>query len=208
MDQRAWAGARILALLALLAAVIFKFWLFRMFPLFVLAGHLVFFRDPKRKIPEGEALVSPADGKVVEMAPVHEHRFLGEEAVKVGIFLSLFVPHVNRSPMEGTVEYLQYQPGKFLNALRKDAVKENESNWIGIRGGPRGILVRQIAGAIARRIHCDVKKGQVVNRGEKLGIICYGSRVECFFPKRFFKPTIQVGEKVKAGETILGEWRP
>ena len=93
------------------------------------------------------------------------------------------------------------------NALNKESVKLNESNWIGIEDAGVRILVRQISGAIARRIHCDVALEQSVDRGSKLGIICYGSRTECYIPKRIFKPTIQIGSRAKAGETILGEWK-
>ena len=175
--------------------------------LFLLACHLAFFRDPQRKIPAGENPVSPADGQVAEVASVFEGRYLNEEAVKVGIFLSIFVPHVTRCPMGGRVRYLHYEPGKFLNALREDSVNHNESNWIGVEGDGRRVLFRQIAGAIARRIHCDVGLEDSVGRGGKVGIICYGSRLECFFPKRLFQSAIRVGEPVKAGETILGRWR-
>ncbi len=173
---------------------------------FAIMGNLLFFRDPKRKIPDGNQPVSPADGLVVEVSECFEDRYLKEDAVRVGIFLSIFDPHVNRSPMEGEIAYLDYVPGKFLNALNKESVKVNESNWIGIERTGIKILVRQISGAIARRIHCDVSLKQSVGRGGKLGIICYGSRTECYFPKRMFKPTIQIGSRVKAGATILGDW--
>ena len=168
--------------------------------------HLLFFRDFKRKIPAGDKPVSPADGLVVDISECFENRYLKEGAVKIGIFLSIFDPHVNRAPVTGKITYLQYVPGKFLNALDKESVKLNESNWIGIEKSDLRVLVRQISGAIARRIYCDVSLGQSVERTGKLGIICYGSRTECYVPKKRFKPAIQIGNRVKAGVTILGDW--
>ena len=196
--------------LFILLPIFFVAWIFsrplEFFAFFFLCFHLFFFRDPKRKIPAGRDPVSPADGEVVDISSEFEERYLKEEAVKIGMFLSIFVPHVNRSPAEGTVGYLEYVPGKFLNALNKESVKLNESNWIGIEEGKRRILFRQISGAIARRIHWDIRLGQSVKRGDKVGIICYGSRVECFIPKKDFQLKIRIGDHVKAGETILGEW--
>ena len=205
IDRRAWPGAILLAFAGIGIFLFAK-------PLALLPGtllvcHLAFFRDPKRIPPQGNDFLSPADGQVVEISNVFEDRYLKQEAVRIGIFLSIFVPHVNRSPIEGQVGYLHYQPGKFLNALGEESSRHNESNWIGIENQDTRILVRQIAGLIARRICCDVSLNNNTARGEKIGIICYGSRVECYFPKRNFNPSIQVGDHVKAGETILGEWR-
>ncbi len=172
---------------------------------FILILHLAFFRDPKRTIPAGDFPVAPADGKVVEISEVFEDRYLKEDAIRIRVFLSVFVPHVNRMPIDGKIEYMKYEPGEFVNALNSESFKRNESNWIGIRGG-KCILIRQIAGMIARRIRCDAHLNDTVKRGEKFGIICYGSGAECYFPKRLFKATVRVGENLKAGETILGEW--
>ena len=102
---------------------------------------------------------------------------------------------------------MKYAPGKFLNALRKESVYHNESNWIGLEEGGKRILVRQMAGAIARRIYWDVALGQSVERGQKVGMICYGSRVECMVPKRLFQPAVQAGERVRAGQSLLGNWK-
>lgn len=173
---------------------------------FVLAGHLLFFRDPVRPLPAGDDPVSPADGRVVEVAEQPEDRFLKQDAVKIGIFLSIFDNHVTRAPSDGTVAYLEYVPGKFFNALREKSVYYNESNWIGIADGERRVLVRQVAGAIARRIHCDAGMNDPVRRAGKLGIICYGSRVEFFVPKNVFKPRVRPGDCVQGGLTVLGEW--
>ena len=206
IDRRGLKGALILCSAALLFLLILQNRTATY--LFLLAAllHLAFFRDPFRKIPPGNIAVSAADGLVVEIDSVNEARFLKEEAIKIGIFLSIFDPHLNRAPTAGEVKYLSYEPGKFLNVLNKESVKVNESNWIGIEQDNIRVLVRQIAGAIARRIHCDVKMGEKVEKGQKMGIICYGSRTECYFPKRLFRSTIKVGQRVKAGETILGEW--
>lgn len=204
VDRRALPGFILLSIMIMTGSLIAR--PLGLFFLIVLPIHLAFFRDPKRTPPAGHSPVSPADGTISDISIVYEERFLKEEAVKIGIFLSVFVAHVNRSPGPGKVCYLQYEPGKFLNALDKECVKVNESNWVGVEGDGRCILIRQISGAIARRIHCDVGLSQMVSRGEKIGIICYGSRAECYIPKRLFKPIVQIGDFVKAGETILGEW--
>lgn len=205
IDQRVCNGAVIL----LIPTVVLFFWhpAFSVVCIFLLIGHLTFFRDPFRVPPPGDAPVSPADGTIVHISTEHEPRFLKEKAVHIGIFLSIFNVHVNRSPIEGTVSYLQYEPGKFLNALREESATQNESNWVGLRGENRTILVRQIAGAIARRICCDALPGGRLARGQKFGIICYGSRVECWLPERLFKPQVTIGQPVRAGKTLLGEWK-
>lgn len=174
--------------------------------LLIIACQLAFFRDPERKIPEGDLPVSPADGVVVDITDCREERFLNEEAVKIGIFLSIFNVHVTRSPIAGAVQFQNYEPGKFINALSPNSAKKNESNWIGFAAGGRKALIRQISGAIARKIFSDVKIGQGLQKGEKVGIICYGSRTEFYAPKKSFKTHVRLGDKVKAGETILGEW--
>ena len=204
LDRRVWPGAVVLTLAVLALA---PFWRAGAIGAAVLLFcHLAFFRDFERA-PEGDGLLSPADGTVVEISELFENRFLQREAVKIGIFLSVFVPHVNRAPGSGTVRYLSYEPGKFLNALRQESVNWNESNWIGIEENPdRRVLVRQMAGVLARRIHWDVGVNQPVKRGDKLGIICYGSRVECFLPERSFQTLVRVGERVRAGQTVLGHW--
>ncbi len=208
IDRRAWPAAFILLSLAAASRAFFKSQEVFLFFLLLTAGHLAFFRDPVRKVPEGDGPVSAADGKVAEITRIKEDQYLKEDAIKIGIFLSVFVPHVNRAPIDGTVEFLRYVPGKFLNALRADSADHNESNWIGISQGKRRVLVRQIAGAIARRIYWDVQKDQNVKRRDKVGIICYGSRVECFFPAGQFQPAVKIGQRVKAGESLLGKWLP
>ncbi len=204
IDPRAWRGFFILAGLAVIGCF-FSTVLFFL----ALGGMLIqlaFFRNPDRVPPAGDQPVSPADGKVVDIETCFEDHFLKEEAVKVGIFLSVFNVHVNRSPLKGVVRYQKHEPGKFLNALKKESVKQNECNWMGIDGGVRKAVVRQISGAIARKIYWDKPVGEELERGEKFGIICYGSRTEFYAPKRLFKPSVQIGQNVKAGETLLGEW--
>jgi phosphatidylserine decarboxylase len=204
VDPRVWKGFAILAA----AAVVFSFFSSFLFLVTIaaMAGQLAFFRNPERHPPEGDAPVSPADGKVVDIETCFEDRFLNEEAVRIGIFLSIFNVHVNRSPLKGIIRYQKYEPGKFLNALDAESARVNESNWIGIDGGVRKALVRQISGAIARKIFWDVPVGEGLERGAKFGIICYGSRAEVYVPKRLFRATVQIGQNVRAGETLLGEW--
>ena len=204
IDRRVWPGAALLAGVTLLSASLRP--QFTGFAVLLLACHFLFFRDPQPRIPSGEAPVSPAEGKIAEISYQTENRYLKEECVKIGICLSVFNAHVNRTPMKGTVEYLEYAPGKFLNALKKSSVPYNESNWVGLENGEKRVLVRQMAGAVARRIFCDARIGTELTRGQKFGVICYGSRVEFFVPRKFFRPTIQIGEHVKAGQTVLGEW--
>jgi phosphatidylserine decarboxylase len=172
---------------------------------------LYFFRDPHREPPAGaENILAPADGRVVEIAEVHEREFLGEPAVKVGIFLSLFDVHINRSPCGGEVEYLRYERGKFFNALRRKAARHNENNAIGIADGGAGrrVLVRQIAGRVARRIVCACAVGQEVSPGEKIGMIKFGSRTELYVPlSQLGELHVTLGEKVRAGESVLGRFR-
>ena len=130
-----------------------------------------FFRDPPRRVPqEPGLLVSPADGKVVEITPLEHDEFVGGPAVRIGIFLSIFNVHLNRSPAAARVIALRYSPGEFLNALRPESALRNENMWIGLEEESpphRRMVVRQISGAIARRIVCDLRPGEVARRGDK-----------------------------------------
>lgn len=205
LDQRVWPGVIILSLLMLLAFYIHLPFTMPLFSILCLA-HLLFFRDVE-PAPEGpEGLLAPADGKVIGIDEVHEDKFLNEPSWRIRIFLSVFDGHVTRSPMAGIVKYQHYTRGSFFNALRKIAFEKNESNWIGIENRERRVLVRQMTGAIARRIYSDVKIGQTVGRGEKLGMICYGSGVEFFIAKKKFRPAVHIGKRVLAGSTLLGAW--
>lgn len=160
-----------------------------------------FFRDPSRRVPqEANLLVAPADGTVVDLAEVEETEFLKAPCHRIGIFLSVFDVHINRSPCEGTVRATRYQPGKFLDARNPDCGKLNESNAIVVGD----VLVRQIAGAIARRIVCEAKENDVLARGQKFGMIKFGSRTEVYVPKaRVREITVRLKDKVKGGETVI-----
>lgn len=169
-----------------------------------------FFRDPPRRIPTGPGLVvSPADGKVVSVERTAD-AYVGERAVTVGIFLSIFNVHLNRSPVDARVVGLQYRPGKCLNALRPESVRENESLSIlleDLSPHRRPMIVRQITGAIARRIVCWVKPGQVLRRGERVGMIKLGSRTELVLPEYDdLQIEVRVGQSVKAGSSILARY--
>ena len=192
-------------------------WLFGL-PLVLSAGALgiLFFRNPRRDIPaEPRVLVSPADGTIWDVKRMETADFLDEPCICVGIFLSIFSVHVNRAPSRGRVEWMDYRPGQFHDARSQDAARENESNSIGIvceeEGAPDGIrfVVKQISGAVARRIICPLGLGAPVVRGGLLGMIKYGSRTELYIPERL-KPEIRVkvGDKVSGGESILASWTP
>jgi len=204
-DKRVWPGVLLLGILLMLGEL---FQVPYTVPLVavLLGAHLLFFRDPWREPPQEQGLVSPADGTVSGIDEVFEDRFLHKQAVRIRIFLSVFDVHVTRSPLAGIVKYQHYVKGKFLNALRKDAFDHNESNWIGIENRARRVLVRQLTGAIARRIYSAVAIGQVMGRGEKAGMICYGSGVEVCISKEIFRANVQVGQHVSAGRTVLGMW--
>ena len=179
--------------------IVALFWFF-----LVLLGFLIyFFRDPERIIPEGEGIiVSPADGKVMAVESL-KSSFCGD-SVRVSIFMSLFNVHVNRVPYSGVVENVEYRPGQFRPAYRGGVEKTNESNTIYIESGELKLIVKQIAGVIARRIVSYVGKGDRVVRGQRFGMIMFGSRVDLILPSRV-KLRVGVGQKVKAGETIVGE---
>ncbi len=205
LDKRVWLGVIILFVVFIVSAIL-QIYYIKTAAVILLVLHFLFFRDPRRESPINVGVLSPADGVVSLIDSVYEDKFLNEEAVRIRIFLSVFNVHVTRSPLAGIVKYQKFFKGKFLNALRKDAAQHNQSNWIGIENRSRKLIVRQITGAIARRIYSDVSISQVVGRGEKIGMICYGSTAEVFIPKRLFRPTTKVGDKVKAGLTVIGSW--
>ncbi len=165
---------------------------------------LNFFRDPARRSPaEPDVLVSPADGTVVEISTSHEDSFLKGEAVKIGIFLSVFDVHVNRSPCAGVVKAIRYTPGQFRDARQVDCGKVNEQNAIHIEGSVP-VVVTQIAGAIARRIVCAIRENEPLEKGQRIGMIKFGSRTDMYIPKaRLGDLRIKLGDKVKGGETVL-----
>ncbi len=178
-------------------------------PLALWAFSLSFFRDPERTPPEGETnLVSPADGKVTDVDEVEAPPFLGgpeAKAIRVGIFLSVFNVHVNRAPVAGIVRHLEHKDGKYLDARNPASCRENERQDLGLElpGGCR-VMIRQISGAIARRIVCKAKEGQGLARGERYGMIKFGSRAEVYAPAGRFQPRVKPGDVVKGGETLIG----
>jgi phosphatidylserine decarboxylase len=164
-----------------------------------------FFRDPERGIPPGDkAVLSPADGKVVQVQPCVEERLLRGPAIKVSVFMSLFNVHVNRNPLSGRIVDSSYSPGKFLRADLDRASAANEQNALLVETaeGTR-LMVVQVAGVIARRIVCWVKKGDSVIRGQRFGLIQFGSRLDIYLP-RDTRLQVRVGQKTLAGQTILG----
>jgi len=167
-----------------------------------------FFRNPARVIPQGANLVvAPGDGKVIAIEEEFEPRFLKDRSIRLTIFLNVFDVHINRVPCEGVVQDVQYQPGLFLVASRPDATIKNEQNALMLMT-PNGvkILCVQVAGLIARRIVCWVSAGERVPRGERFGLIRFGSRMDTFLPLGTVLK-VAVGDRVKGGETILGELR-
>jgi phosphatidylserine decarboxylase len=190
-------------------------------PIFVLGllFTLWFFRDPERRSSAPpEALLSPADGRVVELGAAEEPEFVGGPAHKIAIFMSVFDVHVNRSPCEASVDWMRHENGKFLNAMGPQASAENERMLVALRrsspattaeGRPGGkLLLKLIAGLVARRIVCPLKPGDLLRRGQRLGMIQFGSRVEMFLPRsEKFEPAVRLGQSVRAGRTVLGNWR-
>jgi len=170
-----------------------------------------FFRDPRRVAPEGDGLVvSPADGKVVEIEKLSHDDYIGGPAVTIGIFLSVFNVHINRSPAETRVIGLTYRRGKFLNALRAASARENEQMMVRLEANSpphRRMIVRQIAGAIARRIVCWVRPGEELEVGAQFGMIKLGSRTELVLPS---EPGLiveaQVGDHVRAGTSVVARY--
>ncbi|HEY9479924.1 MAG TPA: phosphatidylserine decarboxylase family protein [Gemmatimonadaceae bacterium] len=180
-------------------------WLVALALLVVALWVVYFFRDPERTGPRGETfVVSPADGRVVMITEVDEPAFLNSKAIRISIFMNIFNVHVNRYPVSGEVAYLHYNPGKFLNAASEKSSLENEQMSVGIESGGRRVLVRQIAGLIARRIANYARMGDSATQGERMGIIRFGSRVDVFVPTDA-RIVAKLGDKPMAGTTVLAE---
>ncbi|HZE74386.1 MAG TPA: phosphatidylserine decarboxylase family protein [Gemmatimonadales bacterium] len=194
----AWAVVALLALrgwwLAVAVALPIAVWV------------VAFFRDPERAGPRGEDLVlAPADGRVVGVSEVDEPAFFGGTATRVSIFMNVFDCHVNRYPTDGTVAYRNYNAGRFLHAADEKASLDNEQSSVGL-DTPRGkVLVRQIAGLIARRIVTDHEVGTAVQQGARLGMIRFGSRVDLFLP-RGAHVLVREGDKTRVGLTLVARW--
>ncbi len=169
---------------------------------------LTFFRDPYRNPPSDTSLLlAPADGRITDIQTVDEDSFIGRKALRIGIFLSIFSTHINRAPCNAKVETITYRKGKYKNALNPQSGRINESNNLGLIRTDKPqqrLVVRQISGAIARRIVCNVSEGQILTGGEKFGMIKFGSRTELIVGVfEDAKCLVRTGDKVKAGLTPL-----
>lgn len=194
--------------LVLLSAAVFGLFAILLLPLLVAwGGVFFFFRDPDRAIPgDPDALVSPADGTITDVGEVAEPDFPGGKAVRIGMFLSVLNVHVNRSPRAARVLGLRYFPGTFLDARHAEAGARNEQMWIDLEetASKRKLRVKQIAGAVARRIVCWLKAGDVVGPGERIGMIKFGSRTEVYVPLGTpVDVLVKVGDVVAGGSSIL-----
>ncbi|MBI5237244.1 MAG: phosphatidylserine decarboxylase family protein [Deltaproteobacteria bacterium] len=178
---------------------------FLLAPVFVFVA--AFFRDPERLVPNDEnSIVSPADGKVIKIEKVFEGRLLKHDALKISIFMNVFNVHVNRAPASGRVAKILYNPGNFFNASLDKASMENEQNALLLEcASGRRLMFNQIAGLIARRIVCRVKAGDSLKKGERFGMIRFGSRLDVYLPV-MSRVNIKLNDKVKAGTSILGYW--
>ena len=173
----------------------------------VLTGFVLnFFRDPARTTPEGEGLVTaPADGRVVLIKELFEPEYLGAEAVQISIFMSPLDVHVNRFPISGVVGHYRYIPGAFVPAFQEKSSERNERTHIGVDDQGYRVLFKQIAGTVARRIVADVAIRQNARRGERFGMIKFGSRLDVIVPKQS-RVRVAVNDRVLAGETVLAEY--
>ena len=160
---------------------------------------LLFFRDPNRRVPNGENLVvSPADGKIIVAESSNGKQI-------ISIFMSVLDVHINRVPVTGIVERVEHKPGKFKAAFRSDALDVNERMEIEIKTDKGNVVMHQVAGVIARRVVCRLKKGQSVKAGDRLGLIRFGSRVDLFLPPEV-KLEVNIGQKVKGAKTLIGRF--
>ena len=169
---------------------------------------LVFFRNPDRTGPRGDrVVVAPADGRIVSVLETDEPAYVRGRALRLSIFMSVFDVHVNRYPVSGLVAYRQYNAGKFLHAAADKASLDNEQSSIGVEGPHGVVLVRQIAGLIARRIVTDAHVGDRATQGARLGMIRFGSRVDVYLPLSAHPAArVRVGDRVAAGSTVLAEY--
>ena len=193
----------------LIAAAVLIGWLtnpaWAIFPFVLAAFFLWFFRDPERTIPqEAGALVSPGDGKVTDVSPVTSG---SNKLTRISIFLSVFNVHVNRSPVTGTICEIRYQRGKYLNAMNHASAEENEQNIVTVEGDGQTVVFKQIAGLLARRIVFHPKVGDRLERGQRVGLIKFGSRVDVLFDASATLK-VKVGDRVKGGASVLAHLQP
>jgi len=195
--------------LALIAAAILLGWLTRpvwaIVPVLLALFFLWFFRDPERAIPADEgAVVSPADGKVTDISTVAVGN---ERQLRLSIFLSVFDVHVNRTPIAGVVRDVRYQRGKFVNAMAAASAEQNEQNIVTVEGDGQRVIFKQIAGLLARRIVFNPKIGDHVERGQRIGLIKFGSRCDVLLDVSA-RPNVKVGDRVKGGFSVLAYLPP
>ena len=168
---------------------------------------VAFFRDPSRSGDRGDRLIlAPADGKVVSIVETEEPAFFQGRATRISIFMNVFNCHVNRYPTDGVVEYRNYNRGKFGHAAAEKSSLDNEQSSVGLVNGRGKVLIRQIAGLVARRIVTDHPVGTRVKQGERLGMIRFGSRVDLFLPIENTRVLVKTGDNTLVGVTVVAEW--
>ncbi len=191
-----------LSLLAVAAVLVWATnnWIWGILPLLLAAFFLWFFRDPRRTIPQGAGLVvSPGDGLVTETVTIHTPQ--GPQQ-RISIFLSVFNVHVNRSPIGGVLSRVHYQKGLYLNAMNPASAERNEQNAVTVQGDGYEVTFKQIAGLLARRIVFNLREGDRVERGQRVGLIKFGSRVDVLLPAQA-ELRVKVGQRVKGGASVL-----
>jgi phosphatidylserine decarboxylase len=195
--------------LAFIAAAVLVGWFTQpalaVLPLLLALFFLWFFRDPERVIPDAAgAVVSPGDGKVTDVSVVTVD---GAKQARISIFLSVFDVHVNRSPISGVVRDVRYQRGKFLNAMNQASAEQNEQNIVRVEGDGQAVVFKQIAGLLARRIVFTAKVGDRLERGQRVGLIKFGSRVDVLFDAAAVLQ-VKVGDRVRGGASVLAYLQP
>ena len=180
-------------------------WVWAIVPVLLACFFFWFFRDPRRPVPvEAGLVVSPADGKITEVARIQTP---GGERIRLSIFLNVFDVHVNRSPIAGRVREVRYQKGQYLNALNPDSAEKNEQNIVTVQGEEFDVSFKQIAGLLARRIVFRFRVGDFVERGERVGLIKFGSRVDVVLPGHAHVRVV-LGQRVKGGASVLADIQP
>lgn len=192
------------AAIAVVCIFVLPLWI-SLFPFALLLFMAWFFRDPERCVPEETGIfVAPADGKVIVVDKIRESIYNNTEMLQISIFMSPFNVHVNRAPCDGTVDQVVHTPGKFISAFKPEASVENENIAMTLNTKYGRLVVRQIAGLVARRCVCWAKPGDELKTGERFGLIKFSSRVDIFLPAATM-PKIKLGDMVIAGETVLGQ---
>jgi phosphatidylserine decarboxylase len=201
----AWAVAIVLVLLAARSGSV-GWWIGAGLWAALAVWVVAFFRDPERRWAIGErVIVAPADGKVVSVVETDEPAFHGGRTIRISIFMNVFDCHVNRYPVSGTVAYRHYNPGKFGHAAAEKSSLANEQSSVGVAAARGKVLIRQIAGLVARRIVTDHPVGAVVHQAERMGMIRFGSRVDLFLPVGT-RTLVLTGDTTRAGVTVVAEW--